>query len=185
MVLLSAGIGRRRVLAMLHALAAARSTRQVLWLHGARDRQHHRSLPKSAAYARAPARPQLCLLQQPGSGDKVGEDFDASGRLSRSVFEEVGVPRESDVYLCGPTPFMAEMKKALAGLGVAPVRIHVELFNGGESMTPGVVGAATRAPHPPNGRCRHRSPRIVRAQRHRRTLEAVGLPEHSGAGRGV
>ena len=39
-VLLSAGIGATPVLAMLHALAAARSTRQVLWLHGARDRQH-------------------------------------------------------------------------------------------------------------------------------------------------
>src|SRR6266576_430292 len=40
-VLLSAGIGATPVLAMLHALAAARSTRQVWWLHGARDREHH------------------------------------------------------------------------------------------------------------------------------------------------
>src|SRR5262249_58276230 len=40
-VLLSAGIGATPVLAMLHALAAARSTRQVLWLHAARDREHH------------------------------------------------------------------------------------------------------------------------------------------------
>jgi ferredoxin len=34
-------------------------------------------------------------------------------------------------------------------LDVAPERIHVEIFNGSESMTPGVVGAATRAPHRP------------------------------------
>ena len=40
-VLLSAGIGATPVLAMLHALAAARSTRQVVWLHAARDREHH------------------------------------------------------------------------------------------------------------------------------------------------
>ena len=40
-VLLSAGIGATPVLAMLHALAAARSTRPVLWLHAARDREHH------------------------------------------------------------------------------------------------------------------------------------------------
>lgn len=39
--LLSAGIGVTPVLAMLRALAADRSTRQVLWLHGARDGQHH------------------------------------------------------------------------------------------------------------------------------------------------
>jgi ferredoxin-NADP reductase len=40
-VLLSAGIGATPVLAMLHALAATSSTRQVLWLHAARDSQHH------------------------------------------------------------------------------------------------------------------------------------------------
>jgi ferredoxin len=44
---------------------------------------------------------------------------------------------------------MAAMKDALAMLGVAPARIHIELFNGSEPMTPGVVGAATRAPHAP------------------------------------
>ena len=29
---------------------------------------------------------------RPGSGDKMAEDFDATGHLSRSVFDEVGVP---------------------------------------------------------------------------------------------
>ena len=53
---------------------------------------------------------------RPGSHDKMGEDFDAAGHLSRSVFDEVGVPREADVYLCGPTRFMADMKEALATL---------------------------------------------------------------------
>src|SRR5262245_41813424 len=47
----------------------------------------------------------------------------------------------ADVYICGPTRFMADMKEVLAGLGVAPERIHVEIFNGSESMTPGVVKA--------------------------------------------
>jgi ferredoxin len=43
---------------------------------------------------------------------------------------------------------MADMKEALAMIGGAPERVHVEIVNGSESMTPGVVGAATRAPHP-------------------------------------
>jgi ferredoxin len=59
------------------------------------------------------------------------------------------VPPNADIYLCGPTHFMAEMKVVLASLGVARDRIHVEVFNGGESMTPGVVPAATRVPHAP------------------------------------
>lgn len=149
-VLLSAGIGATPVLAMLYALAAARSTRQVLWLHAARDGQHH---PFAAEVRRlmlalTRGRSYVCY-SRPGSSDRPGEDFDSSGHLSRSVFDNVGIPPEADVYLCGPTRFMADMKEALASLGVAPERIHLELFNGSESMTPGVVRTATRAPHPP------------------------------------
>jgi ferredoxin-NADP reductase/MOSC domain-containing protein YiiM len=149
-VLLSAGIGVTPVLAMLRALVAARSTQQVFWLYGTRDRQHHPfagevrrlmlTLPRGRSY--------VCY-SRPGLHDKLTGDFDATGHLSRSVFEEVGVPRDSDVYLCGPARFMGEMKDTLLTLGLAPERIHVELFNGSEPMTPGVVSAATRAPHLP------------------------------------
>jgi ferredoxin-NADP reductase/MOSC domain-containing protein YiiM len=149
-VLLSAGIGATPVLAILHALVAAGSTRQVLWLHAARDGQHH---PFAAEVRRlmltlTHGRSYVCY-SRPGSRDEAAKDFDATGHLSRSVFDEVGVPREADVYLCGPTRFMADMKETLATLGVAPERIHVEIFNGSEPMTPGVVGTPTRTPHLP------------------------------------
>src|SRR5262249_43740411 len=65
-VLLSAGIGVTPVLAMLHALAAARSTRQVLGARGSRWATSSICRRSSPPHARAPARPQLCLLQQTG-----------------------------------------------------------------------------------------------------------------------
>jgi ferredoxin-NADP reductase/MOSC domain-containing protein YiiM len=151
-VLLSAGIGATPVLAMLHALAAARSTRQVIWLHSARDGQHHpfagevRSLMRALTNGRS----YICY-SRPDPIDKTGEDFNAAGRFSRAIFDELGLPRDADVYLCGPTRFMADMKEALTALGVAPKHVHIEIFSGGESRTPGVVGAMTRAPHPPVG----------------------------------
>jgi ferredoxin len=40
------------------------------------------------------------------------------------------------------------MKEALSAAGLAPERIHEEIFNGGESLTPGIVGTARRPPHP-------------------------------------
>jgi ferredoxin len=43
---------------------------------------------------------------------------------------------------------MADMKEALAAF-VPPRQIHVEIFNGSESRTPGIVGGAVRAPHLP------------------------------------
>jgi ferredoxin len=81
----------------------------------------------------------------------MGEDFDAAGHVSRPVFDTLGVAREADVYLCGPGRFMAEMKEALTAIGLTPERIHEEIFNGGEPLTPGVVGAAAKAPHVPEG----------------------------------
>jgi ferredoxin-NADP reductase/MOSC domain-containing protein YiiM len=148
-VLVSAGIGATPVLAMLHALAEARSTRHIFWLHGARDGQHHpfaaeaRGLMQTLPHGRS----YVCY-SRPDSRDGRG-DFDAAGHLSQSVFGELGIPREADVFLCGPARFMAEMKEALTASGVPPERIHVELFNGSESMTPGVVATAARSPHPP------------------------------------
>jgi len=149
-VLLSAGIGATPVLAMLHALASAGSTRQVLWMHAARDGQHHpfaaevRRLMSSLPHGRS----YVCY-SRPGSQDKLGQDFDAKGHLSRSVFEEIGVSRDSEVYLCGPADFMADMKNGLAAIRIMPQRIHTEIFNGSEAMTPGVVGTKAHVPHVP------------------------------------
>jgi ferredoxin-NADP reductase len=149
-VLLSAGIGATPLLAMLYTLAAASSTRQVFWLHAARDGEHH---PFAAEVRRlmltlTHSRSYVCY-SRPGSRDKMNKDFDATGHLSRAVFDEAGLPREADVYLCGPNRFMADMKEALTTWGASPERIHVEIFNGSESMTPGIVGAPTRSPHLP------------------------------------
>jgi ferredoxin-NADP reductase/MOSC domain-containing protein YiiM len=150
-VFLSAGIGATPVLAMLHSLTAIQSTQQVFWLHAARDGGHHpfavevrrlrRALPRGRSY--------VCY-SKPRPEDHLGKDFDAAGHLSRALFAEVGVPREAEVYLCGPNGFMADMKTDLTTLGIPPERIHIEIFNGGESMTPGVITAATRVPHLPD-----------------------------------
>src|SRR5271155_2329030 len=150
-VLLSAGIGATPVLAMLQALAAAGSTRQVMWLHTARDGQHHPFVGEVRGLMRAltNGRSYICYTK-PDANDKTGEDFNSTGRFSRSVFDELGLPRDADAYLCGPTQFMADMKESLTALGVAPESIHIEIFNGGESRTPGVVSAMTRAPHMPS-----------------------------------
>ena len=149
-VLLSAGIGATPVLAMLYAMQSARSARPVLWLHVARDGKHFpfageiRRLISDLAHGRS----YVCF-SRPEPADRLGTDFDATGRLSRSIFDKVGLTSDAEVYLCGPSRFMADMRAAVAELGVKPNCIHVEIFNGGESSTPGVVGAVTKTPHRP------------------------------------
>jgi ferredoxin-NADP reductase/MOSC domain-containing protein YiiM/ferredoxin len=149
-VLLSAGIGATPVLAMLYAMSAARSMRPVLWLHAARDGRH---IPFAAEVRRLVSdlehgRSFVCF-SQPGAADRLGTDFDGAGYLSRAMFDKAGLAPDADVYLCGPTQFMADMRAALAELGVKPNSIHVEIFNGGESSTPGVAGVGTKRPRRP------------------------------------
>jgi len=149
-VLMSAGIGVTPVLAMLNALAIEHTARQVLWIHVARDGRHHpfaaeaRHLVDSLAQGCSHVR-----YTRPSSSEIVGRDFDGVGRLSLTGLREVGIPRESEVYLCGPVTFMADMKQAVASLGVPATRLYAETFNGGASLTPGIVAAGTRPPHPP------------------------------------
>ncbi|TPK32251.1 MULTISPECIES: MOSC and FAD-binding oxidoreductase domain-containing protein [unclassified Mesorhizobium] len=151
-VLLSAGIGATPLLAILYALAAARDTRQVLWLYAARDRRHH---PFAAEVRRLMAslphgRSYVCY-SRPDPVDRLGVDFDVTGHLSSLVFNSVSIPQDADVYLCGPVDFMADMKEALAASGVAPDRVRIEIFNGSEPLNPGVVASERRAPHLPEG----------------------------------
>jgi ferredoxin-NADP reductase/MOSC domain-containing protein YiiM len=148
--LLSAGIGATPVLAMLYAMQAARSTRPVLWLHAARDGKH---FPFAAEVSRlvsdlAHGHSYVCF-SRPQVADRPGTDFDAAGHLSRATFEKVGLTSDADVYLCGPSRFMADIGAALTEFGVTPDRVHTEIFNGGESSMPGVTGAVKKTPHPP------------------------------------
>src|SRR5262249_25731908 len=79
-VLLSAGIGATPVLAMLYSLAAAPSTRQVLWLHAARDGGDHpfaaevRRLMLSLPHGRSHG-----SYSPPRARDDVGAELRARG----------------------------------------------------------------------------------------------------------
>src|ERR1700722_10979603 len=103
-----------------------------------------RSRPKCGVLSRTCAPAAIVCFSRPEAADRLGTDYDAAGHLTRAVFEEAGVTPDADVFLCGPTRFMTDMSAALTELGVRPDHIHLEIFNGGESLTPGVVGAVTR-----------------------------------------
>jgi ferredoxin-NADP reductase len=149
-VLLSAGVGATPVLAMLHALAAEASQREVWWLFGARNSDEHPFAQESRRLLqRLPNGRSHILYSRPGPQDRPGLDFDAPGHLSVAVLEELGVPREADFYLCGPSAFLQDLTTGLADWGVTTDRVHTELFGPTPSSTPGVVDAPRRPPHLP------------------------------------
>ena len=151
-VLLSVGVGATPVLAMLHALAHEASPREVWWLFGARNREDHPFAEESRNLIQAiPQGKSYIRYSRPGPQDRQGVDFDDSGRIAVDVVEKLGVPRDGDFYLCGPTTFLRDVTAGLAAWGASDDRVHAEIFGPGKAMTPGVVDPSHASPHPPEG----------------------------------
>ncbi|WP_328615357.1 MOSC and FAD-binding oxidoreductase domain-containing protein [Amycolatopsis sp. NBC_00355] len=147
-LLISAGIGVTPVLAMLHALAAAGSTRDIRWLHTTHSAAEHAfagearkllaGLPHAREYVRYTAD-----TPPPGTPDT------RRGRLDRATLSTLDLPVDATAYVCGPGGFMTATREALVGLGLAPGRVHSELFGALPAINPGIVGAVHATPHPP------------------------------------
>jgi ferredoxin-NADP reductase/MOSC domain-containing protein YiiM len=145
-VLLSAGVGATPVLAMLESLAAAGSRREVWWVHGARNRAEHPFAEEARRHLAAlPGARSHIRYSRPATSDVPGRDYDAEGRVTFDVLQDLGVPRAADYYLCGPRPWMRDLAAGLLTWGVAPERILTEIF-GSEPLQ-----GAERTPHPPPG----------------------------------
>jgi len=151
-VLLSAGIGATPVLAMLHALAASATSREVWWLHGARNRKAHSFATEARQLlGTLPRAHSRVWYSQPAPDDLEGSDYDATGRIGVEALEPLGVPRDGDFYLCGPSSFLGDLTQGLSAWGAPADRIHSEVFSGGPALTPGVAATPLRAPHQPDG----------------------------------
>jgi ferredoxin-NADP reductase/MOSC domain-containing protein YiiM/ferredoxin len=148
-VLLSAGVGATPVMAMLHALADGKSNRTVWWIYGAHNREEHPFRQESRALLET-LKDSHSYIQysKPGPSDQRGVDFDAPGHLTASEFQNIGVPRESQFYLCGPPAFLRDLTAGLTAWGVTTDHIHTEIFGTLDSITPG-MNAVTHSPHLP------------------------------------
>ena len=140
-VLISAGIGITPVLAMLHTVSAARSSREIWWLHTTRNHETQAFAAEvTDLIAALPhARQLVCYTQ-------------TQGRLDQPAIASLGLPADASAYLCGPTQFMTDMRAALTESGLDPARIYSELFGALPSINPGIVDAGPRKPpHAPAG----------------------------------
>ncbi|MGZ5364933.1 MAG: flavin reductase family protein, partial [Mycobacterium sp.] len=74
-----------------------------------------------------------------------------SGRPDAAAVLALGLPHNAIAYLCGPQPFMADMRGALAGAGIEESQIRSELFGALPPINPGITDAPHRTPHLPDG----------------------------------
>lgn len=151
-ILMSAGIGITPVLAMLEALAAQKSGREIWWLYGARNGHEHpfaadvRVLLQSLPRARS-----LICYSSPDLPDRKGLDYDLHSRLDAAALRTASIPKDGEFYLCGPPKFMIDIASELSRLGVVSSHVHTEAFGAGKSLTPGIADTPRRPPHVPEG----------------------------------
>ena len=148
LVLLSGGVGVTPMLGMLYGAIDA-EPREVWWIHSARDRAHHSFAPLAREMIGKLNHGHLCTIySRPAADDRLGSDYDKEGHVSQPLFEEIGIPKDADFYLCGPAQFLIDLQTGLKAWGVERSRIHIETF--GPALSP-ATAAGVRSPHLPDG----------------------------------
>jgi nitric oxide dioxygenase len=122
-VLLSAGVGITPMIAALNRIAQVNPGRRVIFAHAARDARHHAHRADiAAAKARMPYLNVVTFYEQADGAAGVLQGMMDVARLP-------SWPRaETDVYLCGPLPFMQAQWNALLAAGAPAARLHREVF---------------------------------------------------------
>ncbi|MFD0773898.1 globin domain-containing protein [Streptomonospora algeriensis] len=120
LVLVSAGIGCTPMVGMLNALADGSSTRQVLLLHADRSPEAHPLREETEGLVgRLPRARSVVWYEDGGS---------AEHRQGRMDLSETELPEDPEVYMCGPLPFMRDVRTQLLRAGVPARSIHYEVF---------------------------------------------------------
>jgi ferredoxin-NADP reductase len=149
---MSAGVGITPVLAMLHALAAEGSEREVWWLYGARNSQEHPFADEvRMLLGRLPHTHSCICYSQPGQNERPGRDFDRVGRLTPDLLDSLQVPLGADFYVCGPAAFLRDQTRGLHARQVPAQHVHTEIFGPQHSLTPGIADGSPSQPHQPSG----------------------------------
>jgi ferredoxin-NADP reductase/MOSC domain-containing protein YiiM len=150
-LLISAGIGVTPVLAMLHELADASSTREVWWIHTARSADQHAFVDEAHQLLRSLPRAHERIFYTSAEADAPDTGSGIRGRPTLAALSGLGLPVDATAYICGPAAFMTDMRDALAHLGIAPDRQHTEVFSALSAINPGVTDVRHATPHQPPG----------------------------------
>ncbi|MCL6232343.1 MULTISPECIES: NO-inducible flavohemoprotein [Acinetobacter] len=131
-VFISGGVGLTPMIAMLNQLVTLDMPQPVTFIHACRSKQVH-AMHKHIQdlEAKYPRLSTFTAYEFPHANDKLGEDYDAAGRLDLGSMDTALLPINADYYLCGPMPFMAEQQKALIARGIPASNIHSEAFGTG------------------------------------------------------
>ncbi|MEV5420358.1 globin domain-containing protein [Streptomyces albogriseolus] len=121
-VLVSAGIGGTPMTSILARLAALGSPRPVLVLHADRSAADHALRDETRELVgRLPGARAVFWYERPGPGE-------VDAREGLMSLDGIELPQDASVFLCGPLPFMRDVRGQLLRAGVPARHIRYEVF---------------------------------------------------------
>ena len=114
---ISGGVGITPMMSMFETVANSTPKRPTTFLHGARNPLQQAFDDDIQAYA---------MMMDDARYKTVYSD-EPNGFITREMLEEYVDPA-SDIYVCGPAPFMEIMIRELHGMGIPEEQIHYEFF---------------------------------------------------------
>jgi len=151
LLLISAGIGVTPVLAMLQQLAAANSSRELWWIHTARDAAQHAFAGEAHRLLQTLPRAHELIFYTSAEDGPPSPIPALRGRPALAALAGLGLPSDATAYLCGPSSFMDDLRNTLGELGITPDRVRTELFSALAPINPGLTDTTRPAPHQPAG----------------------------------
>jgi nitric oxide dioxygenase len=135
-VLLSGGSGITALLSMLEHLAVTNDSRDVLFIHAARERSRHPFNDHIRSLARKQGRVKVVTLyEEINDADRHGEHYDEIGRISTELLRAHMPSDEAQFYYCGPIGFMGAVERTLDELDVPSTHRFSETFAPDPSFT--------------------------------------------------
>lgn len=128
-VLISAGVGVTPMMSMLHDTVTSEVDRDIWFIHGVRDGEHHPLKDEVLSIAeRSPRVHTHFAYSRPTAQDIQGRDYESHGRVDAELVTELVGFLDAEFMICGPLQFMAELQQGLEAKGVGTSRIHWESF---------------------------------------------------------
>jgi len=134
-VLLSGGVGLTPMLSMAETISREHRDIDAHYIHGTISSETHAMDKEIRDLAKANPRLKVSTFySEPSERDQLGETHDGEGFIPIGWLIENTPLHESDVYLCGPKPFLRAYVSGLALAGIPSSRIHYEFFGPADEL---------------------------------------------------
>lgn len=148
-VLIGGGIGVTPVFSMLSTLITRKSTGEIWFFYGLRNRAEHVMKEQLEVIAREHPNVHLKVCySKPEPDDQLGRDYHHEGRVSVDLFRQLLPSNNFNFYICGPGPMMQSVTEGLQGWDVPDSKIHFETFGPSsvKKIAPTVAPGAVNQP---------------------------------------